>query len=134
MIRRSFVLALVALLTAGITACDTVTDLGEVSLQGRWDSAGPLQALTGGVTLRFDPQSADGTFGGTWRVTTTEGTIIGAVVNGTNQDGAVQFTLQGFYGENAVFAGELTDRFRMAGDLTGFQMNGQTAVFRLSEI
>jgi len=129
MLRRTL-LATVALLTAvTLTACDTVTDLGEVTLEGRWDGVGALQAQTGGLVLMINPQNGDGTFDGTWRI----GSVVNAVTNGSKQGEMVQFTLQGFFGGTAVFSGRLTDRFRMEGDMTGFEVDGP-AVFRLSSL
>ncbi len=119
---------IVALFTAvAFTACDTVTDLGEVTLEGRWDSVGALQAETGGVMLMFNPANANGTFAGTWRL----GGVTGAVTDGVNQDGQIEFTMQGFQGQTVVFNGELRDRFVMEGTLTGYDLDG-LAVFRLS--
>lgn len=132
MLRRSFVFGITLVLAVGLVACDTVTDLGTVTLEGRWDSVGSLQAETGGVVVFFNPQSADGTFTGTWRVSIEGASVTGPVVNGSNQDGEVEFTLQGFFGDNVIFNGRLTNRFRMSGDLVGFGLDG-AAVFRLSE-
>lgn len=130
--RRSFFLTMTFVLAIGLVACDTVTDLGTVNLEGRWDSVGALQAETGGVVLFFNPPDADGTFTGTWRVSIEGASVTGPVLNGSNREGEVEFTLQGFFGDSMIFNGRLTNRFRMAGDLVGFGLD-DAAVFRLSE-
>lgn len=132
MLRRSFFLTMTFVLAIGLVACDTVTDLGTVNLEGRWDSVGALQAETGGVVLFFNPPDADGTFTGTWRVSIEGASVTGPVLSGSNRDGEVEFTLQGFFGDSMIFNGRLTNRFRMAGDLVGFGLD-DAAVFRLSE-
>jgi hypothetical protein len=129
MLRRSLLMT-VALLTAVVlTGCDTVTDLSEVTMEGRWDSVGALRAQMDQVTLMINPQSADGSFDGTWRV----GNVVNAVTNGSKQGESVQFTLQGFFGQSVTFTGRLTDRFRMEGNLDGVPLDGP-AVFRLSSL
>jgi len=127
MLRKSLLGALTLFVVASMAACDTVTDLGAVTLEGRWDSVGALQAETGGVILMFNPADADGTFSGSWR----QGGVTGAVINGSNQDGSVQFTLQGFQGQTVEFTGELSNRFEMRGDMNGLNLDRE-AVFRLS--
>ncbi len=127
MLRRTLLLTVALFTAVAFTACDTVTDLGEVTLEGRWDSVGALQAETGGVMLMFNPANSNGSFVGTWR----EGGVTGAVTDGVNQGGQVEFTLQGFRGQTVVFQGELRDRFVMEGTLVGFNLDG-LAVFRLS--
>lgn len=127
MLHRTLLATVTLLTVVALLGCDTVTDLGEVTLEGRWDGVGALQAETGGVILMINPQNGDGTFDGTWRV----GSVVNAVTGGVKQGESVQFTLQGFFGQSAVFSGQLTDRFRMEGDLTGFSLDGP-AVFRLS--
>ncbi|TVR64014.1 MAG: hypothetical protein EA422_07695 [Gemmatimonadales bacterium] len=129
MIRKIF-LGLTALLVAlAFTACDTVTDLGEVSLAGSWDSMGALQAETGGLSVFFEHPSPDGTFGGSWRERGTTGQITGTVTGGANNDGQVTFTFQNYRGQDRQFTGRLTNRFEMHGDVTGFTLD-RPAVFR----
>jgi hypothetical protein len=129
MLRKSLLGSLVLFLVVAMVACDTVTDLGEVTLEGRWDSVGELQAQTGGVVLMFTHADADGVFGGTWRDRRLGTT--GALTQGLNQDGQIQFTLQNFQGADVQFTGELSNRFQMRGDLIGYNL-GRDAVFRLS--
>ncbi|MEX2532231.1 MAG: hypothetical protein WD960_15805 [Gemmatimonadota bacterium] len=126
--RKNFAFPVVAMLAVLLGACDTVTDLSEVNVDGVWDGVGALQQEIGQVTLSLGPEAADGTFSGTWRL---QGEAY-PITNGTNQDGVVQFTLQGFQGgAPALFSGELTNRFRLEGDLSAGLSQGERAVFRL---
>lgn len=129
MIRKSLMGAMVLLAAFAFAACDTVTDLGEVSLAGSWDSMGALQAETGGLTVFFEHPGADGTFGGSWREGGASGQLSGAVTGGSNQGGQVAFVLRNYRGQNMEFTGRLTNRFEMRGDLNGLALSGP-AVFR----
>lgn len=129
MIRKSLMGVLVLLTAFAFTACDTVTDLGEVSLAGSWDSMGALQAETGGLSVFFEHPSADGTFRGSWRERGASGQITGTVTGGSNEAGQITFILRNFRGEDRLFTGRLTNRFEMQGDLTGLSLT-RPAVFR----
>lgn len=131
MIRRSLVIALAAIFTVSLSACDTVTDLGTVTLEGRWEGQGALQASLGTVRLTFFSENEDGSFVGSWSLPTTQHTLSGSIESGSNNNGIVQFTMNDFYGGGPVtFSGELQDRFTIKGDLQGFDL-GDEAVFRL---
>ncbi len=121
MYKRGFLTLLAFFTAAAITGCDTVTDLSEVSAEGRWDSAGALQS----VTLFINPESADGNFDGTWRL----GDRSAAITSGRNENGTITFTLQNFNGGPVEFQGEFTNQYRLAGELQGMQLGGE-AVFR----
>jgi hypothetical protein len=119
--RRGFFTILAFVTAAALSGCDTVTDLSEVSAEGRWDSAGALQS----VTLFINPESPDGTFNGTWR----QGDRSAAITDGKNENGVITFKLQGFNGGAVDFSGEFTNQYRLAGDLQGMSLGGD-AVFR----
>ncbi len=129
MIRKSLMGAMVLLAAFAFAACDTVTDLGEVSLAGSWDSMGALQAETGGLSVFFEHPGPDGAFGGSWRERGATGQVSGTVTGGSNQGGQVTFVLRNFRGQNMEFTGRLNNRFEMQGDLSGLPLD-RPAVFR----
>jgi hypothetical protein len=128
MMRRASTFSFVLAVAALMAGCDTVTDLGEVRLDGEWYSVGALQQSLNGTNanllLRLDDPN-DGTVSGTWLL----GGSNGSVTEGTRNGQTIQFTLEGFNGGSVVFAGELTNRFRLEGTLEGYPLDG-TAVFR----
>jgi hypothetical protein len=125
--RKNFALPVFAILAVLLAACDTVTDLANEPVDGVWDGVGVIQLEVGSVALSLGPEAADGTFSGTWRL---QGEAY-PITNGTNQDGVVQFTLQGFHGgAPALFSGKLTSVHRLEGELSTGLPPGERAVFR----
>jgi hypothetical protein len=116
--------AVLPLLFLALVACESSTDLDEVTATGRWDSVGALQ----GVTLFLNPESG-GNFTGTW--STHSATVSASIINGTNTNGTIRFTLTSFQGGNRTFEGRFTNEYRMEGTLDGVALNG-AAVFRRS--
>jgi len=113
-------------LLLALTACDSSTDLTEVSVQGRWDGVGGIQESAPGLRL-FIQESANGTISGSW--TRSQAGLSGSVSAGQNENGVVQFRLEGHPGGPLQFEGRLTDRYRMEGTLGAVT---SSAVFRRS--
>lgn len=132
--RRTNLMMVVTMLALATfaSACDTVTDLGEVRMEGTWDAVGALnEQIDGSMSLRLIA-SSDGVFGGTWQQRNASRQLIdeGIVAQGVNNEGQITFNLLGFGGNGmVVFAGELTNAFRLEGDLQGYSLDAP-AVFR----
>lgn len=122
--RRSLrLLGLPILLMAALAACDSATDLSEVTVTGQWDGVGPMQEAFSGARM-FLTESADGEISGSWR----RGGLSGSVA-GHNQGGDLEITLLNFEVGTVTFDGRFTDRYRMEGLLNGTSVETD-AVFR----
>lgn len=110
-------------LAIALMACDTSTDIENVTATGTWDGVGAMQATFSGVRMDLN-EAADGTITGTWR---RGGSA--AAVTGVNQAGNVELTLHGFEAGTVDFDGRFTNRYRMEGTLNGTALPGP-AVFR----
>lgn len=114
---------------AGILAgCESSTDLGEVTMEGKWDGMGDLYSVVPGFRMSINANS-DGTFSGQWVSTSYSGTV----AQGAKTGESVTFIIFGFPGGSRTFQGSLTDRLRIEGSLTPTvaQVPG-SAVFRRS--
>lgn len=122
--RRSLrLLGLPILLLATLVACDSATDLSEVTVTGQWDGVGPMQEAFSGARM-FLTESADGEISGSWR----RGGFSGSVT-GRNTEGSLEITLFNFEVGTVTFDGRFTDRYRMEGLLNGSAVETD-AVFR----
>jgi hypothetical protein len=123
--RRLSFLFMLPLALFTLAACDTATDLDDVSIEGTWDGVGSLYANHPGVKVSIS--EANGVVTGSWW---WPGRPAALVTNGTYVDGVARFNLTGFPG-GATFEGRLTDVHRMEGTLGAFDGD---AVFRRSSV
>ena len=118
----------IAMLTVVLAACESSTDLAEVTMEGKWDGMGDLYNVVPGFRMSINA-NPDGSFSGQW----TSDYHSGSVAQGARDAESVEFILFGFPGGQRTFSGELTDRYRIEGSLTPSvaQVPG-SAVFRRS--
>ncbi len=110
-------------------ACDSTTNLEEVSLVGIWDGVGELQTTDAGRGLTlFIESDGGGTVSGSW--TRTQDVLHqGNIVGSATESGGIALTLQFFPGVDPTFEGDLTDQHRMSGEMNVTELEG-SAVFR----
>jgi hypothetical protein len=126
--RSRFLFALTALLFVAVTACESSTDLSEVSIEGQWDLVGQGW-IAAGQNVRVRIQSgANDTFTGQWWF--PGGQQRGITNISQQEDGSVRFTMQAFPGGTALFEGKLQDRYTMRGTLG--QIDGVSGFRRTS--
>lgn len=129
MMARKSASLLLSALVLGLSACGSSTELGNLSLVGRWDGVGALQTSQDGAGITVYIESHSGsTFTGSWRRSQAY-LEQGSLTATSFQDGSISFRLAGFPGTDPTFDGHLTDALRMAGTLSPVSLSGE-AVFR----
>jgi hypothetical protein len=125
--RRSSLLIALPFVFLSLVACESATDLEEVSMEGRWDAVGSIRELAPDLKLTINAD-ANGIFTGNWSYRGETFTHSGSM-GGVRTGNSVEFTLTAFQGGSRTFAGQLTDLFRMSG-LIDLSPESTAAVFR----
>jgi len=106
------------LVLLALAACDSPSDIDDVTMQGRWDAVGPLREAVPSLRLVITAD-AGGVFTGTWSMRDVPGS---RALGGVRTGNSVVLTLEtyplpgGGFGPR-TFTGELEDIWVMRGSI-----------------